>query len=46
MKQLGLARYAIVAFLFQCMSGVVVKIILRLTLSVKYVWVWKNIWNI
>ena len=46
MKQLGFARYAIVSFLFQCMSGVVVKIILRLTLSVKYVWVWKNIWNI
>ena len=46
MKKLGLARYGVVSFLYLCMAGVVVKIILRLTLAVKYVWVWPNVFNI
>jgi hypothetical protein len=46
MKKLGLARYGLVSFLYLCMSGVIVKIILRLTLHIKYIWVWPNIFNI
>ncbi len=37
--QLGAARYAIVAFLWLSMAGIVVKMALRLALNVKYVWV-------
>lgn len=39
MLQLGAARYAIVAFLWLSMAGIVVKMALRLALNVKYVWV-------
>lgn len=46
MRRLGFTRYAIVAFLFLCMGGTVAKILLRLTLSIKYVWVWPNVFNI
>jgi len=46
MRRLGAVRYGIVSFLYLCMAGTVVKIILRLTLSVKYVWVWPNVFNI
>jgi hypothetical protein len=46
MKRLGLVRYGIVSFLYLCMGGTVVKIILRLVFSVKYVWVWPNVFNI
>ncbi|MFZ5469502.1 MAG: cytochrome C [Myxococcota bacterium] len=38
MKKLGLVRYMIVSFLYLCMGGTVVKIILRLVFSVKYIW--------
>jgi hypothetical protein len=46
MKKLGLARYSVVSFLYLCMGGVLVKIVLRLTLHIKYIWVWPNIFNI
>jgi len=46
LQRLGLARYAIVAFLFLCMGGLVVKIALRLLFSVQYVWVWPNVLNV
>jgi hypothetical protein len=46
MRKLGLVRYGIVSFLFLCMGGTVVKIILRLVFAVKYVWVWPNVFNI
>jgi hypothetical protein len=46
MKKLGGARYGVVAFLYLCMTGVVVKIILRLALHIKYVWVVPNVFNI
>jgi hypothetical protein len=46
MRKLGAVRYYIVAFLYLCMGGTLVKILLRLLFSVKYVWVWPNIWNI
>ncbi len=46
MRKLGLARYSIVSFLFLCMGGTVVKILLRLVAGIKYVWVWPNVFNI
>ena len=46
MRRLGLVRYGLVSFLYLCMGGTVVKIVLRLTLHVKYVWVWPNVFNI
>ncbi len=39
LQQLGRLRYWIVALLFMTMAGVVVKIIMRLTLNVKYIMV-------
>jgi hypothetical protein len=45
-RKLGLVRYAIVSGLYLCMVGTVMKIILRLVFSVKYVWVWPNVFNI
>jgi cytochrome b/b6/petD-like protein len=41
MQKLGAVRYNIVAFLFVSMLGTVVKVILRLTMSVKYIWVFE-----
>ena len=38
--------HGIVSFLFLCMGGTVVKIMLRLVLAVKYIWVWPNVFNI
>lgn len=38
-QKLGVVRYNIVAFLLLCMGGTVMKVILRLALSVKYIWV-------
>ncbi|MBI3183429.1 MAG: cytochrome C [Myxococcales bacterium] len=46
MQKLGLTRYTIVSFLYLCMLGTVVKIVLRLVFGVKYVWVWPNVFNI
>jgi hypothetical protein len=46
MKQLGMLRYGIVATLFMIMAGVLVKMVLRLTLNIKYVLVIPNILNI
>jgi hypothetical protein len=45
-KELGPIRYGIVATLFMIMSGVVVKMALRLTLNIKYILVIPNILNI
>ncbi|MFQ5603347.1 MAG: cytochrome C [bacterium] len=44
-KTLGGVRYAILAFLFLTMMGLPIKMILRWTLNIKYVWVtpWFNI---
>jgi len=39
-------RYGIVATLFMIMAGVVVKMVLRLTLNIKYILVIPNILNI
>jgi uncharacterized membrane protein len=46
MKQLGAIRYGIVAALFMMMSGVVVKMALRLAFNIKYVLVIPNILNV
>jgi hypothetical protein len=46
LKQLGLARYGIVATLFMIMSGVLVKMALRLAFNIKYILVIPNILNI
>ena len=46
MKQLGLVRYGIVSFLFFTQLGIVVKMLLRWTLAVKYILVIPNILNI
>ncbi len=45
LQRLGLIRYMIVAFLFWSMIGIPIKIIMRLALNIKYVWVtpWFNI---
>ncbi|MYF97583.1 cytochrome C [Candidatus Poribacteria bacterium] len=44
-QELGLIRYVIVSFLFLCMLALPIKMILRLALNIKYVWVspWFNI---
>ena len=46
MQQLGIVRYNVVAFLFFTQLGIVVKMILRWTLAVKYIMVIPNIINI
>lgn len=45
LKRLGWKRYMIVSFLFWSMIGITLKIILRLSLNIKYIWVtpWFNI---
>ena len=43
---LGRIRYAIVSGLFLIMMGVPVKMALRWTLSVKYIWVVPGVFNI
>ena len=44
-KKLGAARFGILAFLVLCMMGLPIKMLLRWTLNIKYVWVtpWFNI---
>ena len=44
-KKLGVARYSILAFLFLTMMGLPIKMILRWTLNIKYIWVtpWFNV---
>jgi len=44
--RLGLIRYAIVSGLFLIMVGVPVKMVLRWTLAVKYIWVVPGVFNI
>src|SRR5262249_10882980 len=46
LQQLGLVRYGITAFFFMTMMGTVVKVILRLAFSVKYVMVGPHNFNI
>jgi len=46
MRKLGAVRYFVVSFLYLCMGGTVVKILLRHLFSVKYIWVWPNVLNI
>jgi len=46
MKELGLVRYAIVSVLFMMMTGVVVKMVLRLALNIKYVLIIPNLLNV
>ena len=45
LQELGLVKYVIVSFLFLCMMALPIKMILRLALNIKYVWVspWFNI---
>jgi hypothetical protein len=45
LKRLGMKRYLVVSFLFWSMIGITLKIILRLSLNIKYVWVtpWFNV---
>lgn len=44
-KKLGTNRYAILAFLFLTMVGLPIKMVLRWTLNIKYIWVtpWFNV---
>ena len=44
-KQLGVVRYAILAFLFLTMMGLPIKMVLRLAFNIKYIWVtpWFNV---
>jgi hypothetical protein len=44
-KKLGVVRYSIVVFLFLTMMGLPIKMILRWTMNIKYIWVtpWFNI---
>ena len=44
-KKLGAARFGVLAFLFLCMMGLPIKMILRWTFNIKYIWVtpWFNI---
>lgn len=44
-KKLGAARYGILSFLFLSMMGLPIKMLLRWTLNIKYIWVtpWFNI---
>jgi len=46
MRELGMIRYGIVASLFMIMLGVVVKMILRHSLNIKYILVIPNILNV
>jgi hypothetical protein len=41
-----MVRYGVVATLFMIMAGVLVKMVLRLTLNIKYILVIPNILNI
>jgi hypothetical protein len=45
LKKLGPVRYAVTAMLFLCMMSLPIKMVLRIALNVKYVWVtpWFNI---
>jgi len=45
LKKLGPTRYAVTAMLFLCMMALPIKMVLRIALNVKYVWVtpWFNI---
>jgi len=45
LKKLGMLRYIILGFLFWSMIGLPIKVILTLTLNIKYIWVtpWFNI---
>jgi hypothetical protein len=45
-KQLGLVRYSITALLFAMMMSLPIKMILRWTLNVKYIWVCGSYFNI
>jgi hypothetical protein len=45
-EDLGLVRYAVVSGLFLIMIGVPVKMVLRWTLAVKYIWVVPGVFNI
>ncbi len=44
-QKLGVVRYAVLAFLFLTMMGLPIKMILRWTLNIKYIWItpWFNI---
>jgi len=44
-KKLGATRFGVLAFLFLCMMGLPIKMILRWTFNIKYIWVtpWFNI---
>jgi len=44
-KKLGAVRFGVLAFLFLCMMGLPIKMLLRWTLNIKYIWVtpWFNI---
>jgi hypothetical protein len=46
LQQLGLVRYGITSFFFMTMTGTVVKVVLRLAFSVKYVMVGPHNFNI
>ncbi len=45
-EQLGMVRYGIVAFLFMTMTLLPIKMILRWTLNIKYLWVWPGVLNV
>jgi hypothetical protein len=45
-NDLGLLRYAIVSGLFLMMFGVPIKMVLRWTLAVKYIWVLPGVFNV
>jgi uncharacterized membrane protein len=46
LQKLGAVRYWITAFLFMTMMGTVVKVVLRLALSIKYIWMGPYNFNI
>jgi hypothetical protein len=46
LQKLGAIRYWITAFLFMTMMGTVVKVVLRLALSIKYIWMGPYNFNI
>jgi hypothetical protein len=41
-----MVRYGIVAFLFMTMTLLPIKMILRWTLNIKYLWVWPGVLNV
>ena len=45
LEKMGMVRYSIVAFLFLTMMSLPIKMLLRWTLNIKYVWVtpWFNV---